>query len=148
MGKENTSWFQVHRILKILRVSTAHAWNTKSNSKQKWSEEKWHFCWLVTILPMYLKSTAGPTYHKLVKKIETLSRDQLSYVIKKQKKKINKKYIYKFYVSSFVGVVFWVSVFFCFLSVLFSLVYSFVHVRLFLYLYNQYIQLTNYHFVT
>ena len=31
--------------------------NIKPNGKQKWSgDRKWHFCWLVTSLPMYLKS--------------------------------------------------------------------------------------------
>ena len=42
--------FLIHRILE-LRMGI----NTKPNGKQKWSEtaaEKWHFCWLVTRLPL------------------------------------------------------------------------------------------------
>ena len=54
--------------------------NTKPNGKQNWSgnREKWHFCWLVTSLPMYLKSRVLRTDHKRAKKIETLTTTSLS----------------------------------------------------------------------
>ena len=47
--------------------------NTKPNCNQKLSAEriKMTFCWLVTGLPMYLKSIALPIDHTRVQKIET-----------------------------------------------------------------------------
>ena len=47
--------------------------NTKPNCNQKLSEEriKMTFCWLVTSLPMYLKSIGLRTDHTQVQKIKT-----------------------------------------------------------------------------
>ena len=56
----------------ILGFSTAHKYKTKRQAKMKRdSRKKWHFCWLVTRLPLYLKSMGLRTDHKRVKKIET-----------------------------------------------------------------------------
>ena len=58
----------------ISGFSTAHAhkYKTKRQAKMKRdSRKKWHFCWLVTRLPLYLKSMGLRTDHKRVKKIET-----------------------------------------------------------------------------
>ena len=54
------------RIQLCLRI------NTKPNGKEKWFEdrEEWH--WLVTSLPLFLKSIAVPIDHKRVNIIETL----------------------------------------------------------------------------
>ena len=50
----------------ISGFSTAHAYNykTKRHAKMKQDREKWHFCWLITILPMYLKSRGLRTDHE------------------------------------------------------------------------------------
>ena len=63
-------YFLIHRILKFQDSRLRMRISTKPNGKQKWSKtaEKWHFCWLVTSLPMYLKSRGLRTDHKRVKK--------------------------------------------------------------------------------
>ena len=51
--------------------------NTKPKRAGKYEarkdRKKWHLCWLVTSLPLYLKSIAVRTYHKWVKKMDRLS---------------------------------------------------------------------------
>ena len=54
------------RIQLCLRI------NTKPNGKQKWFEDRRYFFWLVTSLPLFLKSIAVPIDHKRVNIIETL----------------------------------------------------------------------------
>ena len=54
-------------------VSIAYASEYKTKTgRQIWSEyrKKWHLCWLVTSLPIYLKSISVRTDHKWVKKME------------------------------------------------------------------------------
>ena len=55
----------------ISGFSTAHAYKYKTKRQAKMKRrtaEKWYFCWLVTSLPMYLKSRGLHTDHKRVKK--------------------------------------------------------------------------------
>ena len=51
----------IHRIRKFQDSQQRIHINTKPNGMQKWSKtEKWHFCWLVTSLPLYPKSRGLP----------------------------------------------------------------------------------------
>ena len=65
--------FLIHRILKFQYPQLSILVNTKPNGNQKWNwdREKWKFCWLVTSLPMYLKSGSLRTDHRRVKNIES-----------------------------------------------------------------------------
>ena len=60
------SRFQIHRILEKITIMNAYKYKTKRQAKLKQRQNKIGFCWLVTSLPLYLKSTAVLTDHKRV----------------------------------------------------------------------------------
>ena len=56
---------------RILNCACVWIQNQTASKNEAKTAEKWHFCWLVTSLPMYLKCRGLRTDYKRVKNIET-----------------------------------------------------------------------------